>query len=89
MYVANLANQMELDQDPDPQWNIGTYLRKKNFPTGNVVDADPDRHQNNADPHADPTPTFTQFGEFFLLLFTVMPVYNVLLVSSVANVSRF
>ncbi len=31
------------------------------------MDADPDsdRHQNNADPHADPAPSFTQFGEFF------------------------
>ncbi len=48
------------------------------------VDADPDRerdpdwHQNNADPHANPTPSFTHVGksEFSFYLVTALPVYN-------------
>jgi hypothetical protein len=53
--------------DPDPNFHI--Y-------------ADPDWHQNNADPHTDPTPGFTLVGKseksgFFLLLVKAMPIYNV------------
>jgi hypothetical protein len=43
---------------------------------------DPDWHQNNADPHAYPTPSFAhvgKLGKILLLLFTVMSVYNVFL----------
>jgi hypothetical protein len=45
-------------------------------------DLDPDWHQNNADPHADPTPSFAhvgKLGKILLFLFTVMSVYNVFL----------
>jgi hypothetical protein len=51
-------------------------------------DPDPDWHQNDADPHADPTPSFTHVGksDIFLLLVTALPVYYVLSFSSVSNV---
>jgi hypothetical protein len=53
-------------------------------------DTDPDPNfYVDADPHADPTPSFTLVikSEFFLLLVTAFPVYNVLSFSSVSNVS--
>jgi hypothetical protein len=36
-----------------------------------ILGPDQDWHQNSTDPHADPTPSFTDVGnsEFFLLLF--------------------
>jgi hypothetical protein len=45
--------------------------------------ADPDQewHQNNANPHANLTPSLYIF---FLLLFTAMSVYNVFLFSNVS-----
>jgi hypothetical protein len=50
-------------------------------------DPDPDWHQSYADLHADhPTTSFSQVGNrtnFFLLLITIMPVYDVFLFSSV------
>ncbi len=52
-------------------------------------DPDPDCHQNEADPYADPTPSFTHAGKseyFLLLLVTALPVYHVLSFSSVSNV---
>jgi hypothetical protein len=41
-------------------------------------DPDPDWHQKDANPHADPTPSVTHVGKsnFFLLLVTAFPVYN-------------
>jgi hypothetical protein len=48
-------------------------------------DPDPDWHQNDAEPHADPT--LVGKLEFFVLLVTAFPVNNVLSFSSVSNVS--
>ncbi len=54
------------------------------------VDADPDpdpdwpQSQNNGDPYADPTPSFTHV---LTLLVPVLPIYSVLSFSSVSNVS--
>jgi hypothetical protein len=50
-------------------------------------DPDPDWHQNDAEPHADPT--LVGKLEFFVLLVTAFPVNNVLSFSSVSNVSLF
>jgi hypothetical protein len=50
---------------------------------------DADRHQNDADPHADPTSRFPHVGKskyFLLQLDAGMPVYNTLSFSSVSNV---
>jgi hypothetical protein len=46
-------------------------------------DPDPDWHQNDTDPHADPTPRFKHVGEseFFSLLVIALPVYNVFCLS--------
>jgi hypothetical protein len=56
-----------------------------------VPDPDPDWHQNDADPHVDLTPSFTQVGNKGknLLLFATMPVYNVFTLSLVAKVPSF
>ncbi len=61
--------------DPDPVPNFH-------------VDADPDGHQNNPDPHADPTPEFYTYWKIliFLLSVTTLPFYNVSSFSSVSNV---
>ncbi len=49
--------------------------------------SDPDWHQNDADPHADPTPCFTHVEKLFcLLLVTALPIYNVLSFSSLYSV---
>jgi hypothetical protein len=53
--------------DPDP-----------NFHVDDDPDPDPDWHQNNADPHADPNPSFKYWKiRIFLLTVTALPVYNV------------
>ncbi len=65
--------------DPDPTFHFD-------------ADPDSDRHQNNADPNADRTPSFHKLENWnilFLLLFTLKPVYNIFLFSSLANVSWF
>ncbi len=46
------------------------------------ADRDPDRHQNDANPHAYPNQCFTHVGkaEFFkIILFTAMPVFHFLI----------
>jgi hypothetical protein len=44
-------------------------------------------HQNDADPHADPTPIFSLVGKSELLfLVTELPINNVLSFSSESNV---
>jgi hypothetical protein len=52
--------------------------RFESFDTDLQVDADPDPdgHQNDADPHADPSKFYTSWKirKKFLLLFTVLPV---------------
>ncbi len=49
-------DRFDADSDPGPDFHVDTH-----------PDRDPDRHQNNADPHTDPTPSFTLVGksEFF------------------------
>ena len=40
--------------------------------------ADPDWHQNNADPHADPAPSFTHDENselLFIILVTALPIF--------------
>ncbi len=48
--------------------------RNQRLPDPGFFDAepDPDWHQNNADPHGDPTPGFTQVGQWcnIFLFFT-------------------
>jgi hypothetical protein len=58
------------------------------------ADPDPDGHQKEDDPHADPSTSFTHVRKysFFLLLVTALPVYmlyNVLSFSSVSKVLPF
>ncbi len=69
-------HRFDADLDPDPSFLID-------------VDPDPDWHQNDADPHADPTPSFTHVGKseyFVYFLVTALPVSTVLSFSSVSNV---
>jgi hypothetical protein len=68
------------DADPDPNFRVDL------MPIHTLFGLAP----NTADPHADPTKSFTHVGkkqEFFLLLITALPLYNVLSFSSVSNVS--
>jgi hypothetical protein len=55
------------------------------------ADPDPDWHQNDAHPYADPSPSFTPVEEVrgFSLLFTAIPVYNDFPVSSIVKMSLF
>ncbi len=58
-----------MDADPGVNTNI-------NFDA--IPDPDPDLHQNDAIPHADPTPSFTHIEKsIFLLLVTALPVHSV------------
>jgi hypothetical protein len=54
-------------------------------------DSDPDWYQYDADPQADPTPSFIHFvkSDFFFTSSQLLPVYNVLSFSSMSNVSQF
>jgi hypothetical protein len=56
------VDQQRFDADPD-----------QNFHVDADPDPDPDWPQNNADPHADPTPSFTHV---FTLLVPVLPLYR-------------
>jgi hypothetical protein len=42
------VDRHHFDADPDPNIHVD-------------ADSDPDWHQYDADPHADPTPSFTRF----------------------------
>ncbi len=69
------------DADPDHNFHIDVD-----------PDPDPDRHQNHADPHAEPTPSFHMLEnhDASKFLVTALPVYTVLSFSSVStNVSEF
>jgi hypothetical protein len=68
------------DLDSDPTLHVDA-----------VPDPDPDWHQNDADPHADPTPSFTPIEDIrgSSLLFTTMLVYNDVPFSSIAKVHDF
>ncbi len=51
-------------------------------------DLDPDWRQYDADPLADPTPSFTNVGKiFYEVLFSLMPVHNIFPFSSLVQVS--
>jgi hypothetical protein len=53
MYVSSSARvRHRSDADPDPNFYFDTDPGPK-----------PERHQNDADPHADPTPSFTHIGK--------------------------
>ncbi len=59
---------VDADPDPDPNFHVDAD------PDPNFhVDANPDPaldwHQNNADPHADPTPTFTNVKKSYFFYF--------------------
>ncbi len=43
---ASVMDRHRFDTDPDPDFQVG-------------ADPDPDGHQNAAEPHADPSPSFT------------------------------
>jgi hypothetical protein len=64
----NRHRLIRFDADPNP-----------NFHFGADPDPDPDWHQNDADPHADPTASLPpwKIGNF-LRLSKAMPVYNVI-----------
>jgi hypothetical protein len=46
------------DADPDPNFQVDADL-----------DQDPDWHKKYADPHADPSPSFTHVGKFDFIYF--------------------
>jgi hypothetical protein len=53
------------------------------------ADRDPDGHQKDTDPHADPTlkvSHIVKIRKFILFLFTSVPLYNDFPLSRVANV---
>ncbi len=65
------VDRHRFDADPDPNFHVDVD-----------PDPDPDWHQNDADPHADPTPTVTHVGKCaFFTLKKYLQVYNVLPVS--------
>jgi hypothetical protein len=67
---TNVVDRYRFDADLDP-----------NFLFDTDQDPDPDLHQNDADPRADPTASFTDAGKsnFFQILVIALPVYNVYL----------
>jgi hypothetical protein len=65
---SSVMDRHRFDADPDPTFQ---------FDSDPDLESDQDRHQNKDNPHADPTPSFTQvrkLGNIFLLVFTFMPV---------------
>ncbi len=70
---SSVVDKQPFYADPDPNFHVDVD-----------PDPDPDWHQNNADPHTDPTPSFTHV---LTLLVPILPLYNVLSFSSVSNVS--
>jgi hypothetical protein len=70
------VDRHHFDADPDPNIHVD-------------ADSDPDWHQYDADPLADPTPSFTHFvkSEFFSTFGQLLPVNSVLSFSSMSNVS--
>jgi hypothetical protein len=72
------VDRHRFDADPDPNFH---------FDDNPVTDTYPDWHQNDADPHADPTPRFDMLEIFLLLLVTALPVHSVKSFSSVSKVS--
>jgi hypothetical protein len=67
------------DADPDPNFHVDADL-----------DQDPDWHQNNADPHAVPTPCFTDVRKFDFFYFWSQYCHLTMFLFSVkSNVSHF
>ncbi len=66
-----------VDAYPDPNFHVDA-----------VPDPYPDWHQNYADPHSDPTLSFTHVGksEKIVRLVTALPVYYILSFLTVSNV---
>jgi hypothetical protein len=75
------VDQHRFDAGPKPDQNFHV--------DADPTDPDPDSHQDDADPHADHTTNFTHVGQsdFFLLLVTALPVYNILSFSSVSEIA--
>jgi hypothetical protein len=70
---CGVVDRHRFDADPDP-----------NFLADADPDLDPDQdwHQNDADPHANPTPCFTHVEKsIFFTFIHSLPVYNVLSLS--------
>jgi hypothetical protein len=68
-HFFSVVDRHRFDDDPDQDFHVDSD-----------PDPDPDRHRNNADPHADPTSSFTHVGKsvFVILLVTALhlPLYN-------------
>jgi hypothetical protein len=79
---ASGVGRHRFDADPDPNFHVDVDPDP---------DPDPDWHQNDADPHADPSLSVTHVGkcDFFLLFVAALQVYNVLPVTSVSKMSNF
>ncbi len=70
---SSVVDRHLFDADPDPNFHFDAELDP---------DLDPEWHQNNADPHAEPTQSFTVHilenrKKKRLLLYTAMSVINV------------
>jgi hypothetical protein len=53
MVISSAVDRLRIDADPDPNFLVDTD--PETYP-------DPDWHQHDADPRADPTPSFTLVG---------------------------
>jgi len=56
LYSIQCCGSASSDADPDPTFRFD-------------ADPDPDWQQNNADPHAEPTPRFTHVGKLGNIFF--------------------
>ncbi len=77
--IPSVKDRHCFDADPDQNFQL--------MPKIPDLDPDPDRHQNNADSQADPSPSLTHDGKLgkISIFLTAMPLYNVLPFSSVAK----
>jgi hypothetical protein len=56
-------HRFNADPDSDPNFHLDADPDQ---------DPDPVRHQNNTDPHADPTPSFTHVGKSEFVLYYIV-----------------
>ncbi len=68
-----VVDRHRYDADPNPNFLVD-------------LDPDPDWHQNDASPHADPTPSFTHVGKSFIFYFFIIALPLILSSSSVSIV---
>jgi hypothetical protein len=77
-FCSVIVNRFVADPNPDPN-SIFMPIQVR------IRITDPDWHQDDGDPHADPTPSFILVGNYrFFTFFTAKQVYNVFLFSSKA-----